>query len=196
MKIWKGLAAIGALLLLPGLASAATWSIDSDHANIQFKVRHLMVSNVTGKFTKVQGTVVADDGEYRTAKVDIRIDAASIDTGVKKRDDDLRSPNFLEVEKYPTIDFRSTKVEVVREGALKITGDLTIHGVTRSVTLDVEGPSPELKDPWGKLRRGISASTKINRKDFGLKWNQLLETGGAVVGDEVAIVIDAEFVKE
>ncbi|MFA5800841.1 MAG: YceI family protein [Candidatus Peribacteraceae bacterium] len=196
MKIITRIAAIGSLLLLPCWASAATWAIDPDHSNIQFKVRHLMVSNVSGKFGKFQGTVVSDEKDLRKSMVDMSIDAASVNTGVAKRDDDLRSPNFLDVAKYPTITFRSNNVETAGEGMLKVTGDLTIHGVTRSVVLDVEGPTPELKDPWGKVRRGVSATTKINRKDFGLTWNQALEAGGVVVGDAVTIAIDAEFVRE
>jgi len=196
MKRSTRMAAIGSLLLLPCVASAATWKIDSDHTTIQFKVRHLMVSNVSGKFDKFQGTILSDDKDLGKSTVDISIDAASVNTGVVKRDEDLRSPNFLDVAKYPTIAFRSKKVEAAGEGKLKMTGDLTIHGVTRPVVLDVEGPSPELKDPWGMIRRGVAATAKINRKDFGLVWNQALEAGGVMVGDEITITLDAEFVKE
>ncbi len=196
MKIITRIGAFGSLLLLACGASAATWAIDPDHSSIQFKVRHLMVSNVSGKFGKFQGKVISDEKDLRKSMVEVSIDAASVNTGVVKRDEDLRSPNFLDVEKYPTIAFRSKNVETAGEGMLKVTGDLTIHGVTRSVVLDVEGPSPELKDPWGKFRRGVSATTKINRKDFGLTWNQALEAGGVVVGDAITITIDAEFVRE
>jgi polyisoprenoid-binding protein YceI len=184
-----------ALLLLPVLAFGSTWNIDPDHSSTGFKVRHLMVSNVKGTFGKVQGVVNVDAQDITRSSVSVAIDTASIDTGVAKRDTHLRSPEFLDVAKFPTMTFVSTKVAKNGVNKLKITGNLTLHGVTRPVVLDVEGPSQESKDPRGNIRRGASASTKIDRKDFGLTWNKALETGGVVVGDEVAIEIEVEMIK-
>jgi polyisoprenoid-binding protein YceI len=184
-----------ALLMLPSLAFATTWNIDPDHSSIGFKVRHLMVSNVKGVFGKVQGVVSIDDREITRSKVHVTIETASIDTGVAKRDAHLRSAEFLDVARFPTMTFVSTKVARSGADGLKVTGNLTLHGVTRPVVLDVEGPPQESKDPWGNLRRGASASAKINRKDFGLTWNKALETGGVMVGDEVTIGIEVEMVK-
>lgn len=183
------------LLMAPSIGSASTWNIDPDHSSIGFKVRHLMVSNVRGVFGKVQGVVHADDKDITRSKVTATIDATSIDTGVAKRDAHLKSPDFLDVVKYPTMTFVSTKI--VRDGAdkLKITGDLTLHGVTRPIVLNVEGPTGEVRDPQGKIRRGASATTKINRKDFGLTWNKAMETGGVVVGDDVDVTIEVELIK-
>lgn len=186
--------AVVALLALPSLVFASTWNIDPDHSSTGFKVRHLMVSNVKGVFGKVQGVVNVDDQDLTKSNVSVTIDTASIDTGVAKRDTHLRSPDFLDVAKYPTMTFVSTKVAKGGKG-LKVTGNLTLHGVTRPVVLDVEGPSQESKDPKGNIRRGASASTKIDRKDFGLTWNKALETGGVVVSDEVAIEIEVEMIK-
>jgi polyisoprenoid-binding protein YceI len=184
------------LLTVPALAGASTWNIDADHSNIQFKVRHLMVSNVKGVFGKVQGTVDIDDKNITKSKVAVTIDTESINTGVVKRDEHLKSADFFDVAKFPTMTFVSTKVAKNGKDKLKVTGDLTLHGVTRSVQLDVEGPSADSKDPWGKTRRGASASTKINRKDFGLVWNKALETGGVVVGDEITINLEVEMIKD
>ena len=185
-------------LLVPALASAAvsTWAIDADHSSVQFKVKHLMVSNVKGEFKKFSGMVTIDDADITKSKVDVTIDAASIDTANAKRDEHLRSPDFFDVAKYPTLKFVSTKVAKAGEGRLKVTGNLTIHGVTKEVVLDVEGPSPAVKDPWGNTKSGASATTKINRKDFGLTWNKALETGGMVVGEEVLITLEVELLKK
>jgi polyisoprenoid-binding protein YceI len=196
MKKVISMIATVALFLLPALASAATWQIDPDHTNIQFKVRHLMVSNVKGVFHKFSGKVELDDNDITRSKVTIAIDTVSLDTGVAKRDEDLRSDHFFDVAKYPTMTFASRKVEKIGADNLKVTGDLTIHGITREVMLDVEGPSAAIKDPWGGMRRGASAATKINRKDFGLTWNKALETGGVLVGDDVAISLEVELVKK
>ena len=184
--------------LLPALASAAisTWVIDADHSSIQFKVKHLMVSNVKGEFKKFSGALTIDDADITRSKVDVTIDATSIDTGNAKRDEHLRSPDFLDVAKNPTLKFVSTKVAKSGDGTLKVTGTLMIHGVSREVVLDVEGPTSAIKDPWGNTKRGASATTKINRKDFGLTWNKALETGGVVVGDEVAITLEVELLKK
>jgi polyisoprenoid-binding protein YceI len=184
-----------ALLMLPSLAFASTWNIDPDHSNTGFKVRHLMVSNVKGVFSKVQGVVHVDEKDITKSNVNVTIETASIDTGVVKRDNHLRSADFLDVAKYPTMTFVSTKVAQNGAHGLKVSGDLTLHGVTRPVVLDVEELSQESKDPMGNLRRGASASTKINRKDFGLTWNKALDAGGVAVGEDVAISIEVEMVK-
>ena len=183
------------LCMLPTLAFASTWNIDPDHSSIGFKVRHLMVSNVKGVFGKVSGVVHIDDKDIARSTVSATIDTASIDTGVAKRDAHLKSADFLDVATYPTMTFVSRKLERSGADKLKLTGDLTLHGVTRPVVLDVEGVSAEVKDPMGNLRRGASATTKINRKDFGLGWNKVLESGGVAVGEEVAINIEVELIK-
>jgi polyisoprenoid-binding protein YceI len=158
-------------------------------------VRHLAISNVTGSFTKVTGSVVLNDKDVAQSQVSASIDVNSVDTRVEARDKDLRSPHFFDVEKYPTIEFKSKRI-ISGGRKLQVIGDLTIHGTTREVTLDVDGPTPELTDPWGNSRRGFSATTTINRKDFNLIYNTALKTGEAVVGDTVKIQIDAEMVKK
>jgi polyisoprenoid-binding protein YceI len=187
---------IAVALTLPAFARAATWSLDPAHTSVQFSVRHLMVSTVRGAFGKVSGTVAVDEKDLTRSKIQATIDAASIDTRVEKRDTHLKSPDFLDVAKYPTITFVSKKIEQASPGHFKVTGDLTLHGVTREVSLDVEGPTPEIKDSRGNIRAGAEATTTINRKDFGLTWNQVLEAGGVAVGDEVKITIDVEATKE
>lgn len=182
-------------LALPVLASATTWNIDPDHSNVGFRVKHLMVSNVKGNFNKYSGVVDIDDKDVTRSKIDVTIDTNSINTNVQKRDDHLRSADFFDVTKYPNMTFVSKKVAKAGKGALKVTGDLTIRGITKEVILNVEPLSKESKDPWGNIRRGTSASTTINRKDFGLTWNKALETGGVVVGDEVTISIEVEMIK-
>lgn len=183
-------------LIIPHPSSAATWQIDPDHTSIQFKVRHLMVSNVRGVFHKFNGTLESDDKDITRSRLSVTIDTASVDTGVAKRDEDLRSDHFFDVAKYPTMTFVTKKIARSGSDNLKVTGDLTIHGTTREVVLDVEGPSQTFKDPWGKLRRGAAATTRINRKDFGLTWNKVLETGGVMVGDDVDISIEVELVRK
>jgi len=187
--------AIALLASLSALAQTSTWNIDPAHSTAQFTVRHLAISNVTGNFTKVTGSVVLNEKDIMQSQVSASIDVSSVDTRVEARNKDLKSPNFFDVEKYPTIEFKSKRI-VSGGGKLQVIGDLTIHGTTRDVTLDVDGPTPELADPWGNLRRGISATTTINRKDFNLMYNNLLKTGEAVVGDNVKIQIDAEMVKK
>jgi len=189
------LSTIALVASLSALAQTSTWNIDPAHSTAQFTVRHLGISNVTGSFTKVTGTVVLNDRDITQSEVSATIDVNSVDTRVEARDKDLKSPHFFEIEKYPTIEFKSKKI-VSSGGRLQVIGDLTIHGTTRDVTLDVDGPTPELADPWGNLRRGISATTTINRKDFNLLYNNLVKTGEAVVGDTVKIQIDAEMVKK
>ena len=187
--------AIALLTSLSGLAQTSTWNIDSAHSTAQFTVRHLGISNVTGSFSKVTGSVVLNEKDIAQSQVSASVDLSSVDTRVEARDKDLKSPNFFDVAKYPTIEFKSKRI-VSSGGKLQVTGDLTIHGTTREVTLDVDGPTPELADPWGNSRRGISATTTINRKDFNLVYNKLLNSGEAVVGDSVKIQIDAEMVKK
>jgi polyisoprenoid-binding protein YceI len=183
------------LASLSALAQTSNWNIDPAHSTAQFTVRHLGISNVTGNFTKVTGMVVLNDKDITQSQVSASIDVNSINTRVEARDKDLKSPNFFEVEKYPTIEFKSKRI-VNSGGKLQVIGDLTIHGTTREVTLDVDGPTPEMTDPWGNSRRGISATTAINRRDFNLVYNNLLKTGEAVVGDIVKIQIDAEMVRK
>ena len=188
--------AFAAALSLPAGAATSTWQIDPNHSAAQFAVRHLAISTVRGAFTKVSGTVQFDDKDISKSSVEVTIDAASVDTRVPDRDKDLRSDRFFEVEKYPTLTFKSTKVEQVEAGKLKVTGDLTIHGVTKQVVLDVEGPTAPVKDPWGNQRAAANATTKINRQDFGVKWNAKMDNGGWVVGDDVAITVDVELVQK
>jgi len=180
----------------PALSQAAPWQIDPDHSSFQFKVRHLMVSNVKGDFTKVKGAVTMDDKDVSNLNVELVIDAASVNTGHAKRDEHLRAADFFDVAKYPTITFVSKKVTKAGPDRLQVIGDLTLHGVTKEITVDVEGPTSEIKDPWGNFRRGATATTKINRKDFGLTWNRVLETGGVVVGEDVDIFIEIELIKK
>jgi polyisoprenoid-binding protein YceI len=182
-------------LALPLVAAAATWNIDPDHSNVGFKVKHLMVSNVKGNFDKHTGIVEINDKDITKSKVDVTIDTASINTNVQKRDEHLRSADFFDVAKYPTMTFVSKKVAKAGKNRLKVTGDLTLHGVTRQVVLDVDPLSKESKDPWGNIRRGTTASTRIDRKDFGLTWNKGLETGGVLVGDEILITLEIEMIK-
>ena len=170
--------------------------MDPAHTGVHFKVRHLMVSNVRGEFEKVSGKIVYDEQDISRSSAEITIDAASINTRVAKRDDHLRSADFLDVANHPHLVFRSTKVEKAGAGKLRMTGDLTIRGVTREVVLEIEGPTAEIQDPQGNMRVGGSASTKINRSDFGLTWNKVIETGGVVVGKEVEVIIDIEIVRE
>ena len=183
-------------LTLPVVASASTWNIDPDHSNVGFKVRHLMVSNVKGSFDKYTGIVEIDDKDITKSKVEVTIDTSSVNTNVHKRDVHLRSADFFDVAKFPTMSFVSKKVAKTGTDTLKITGDLTLHGVTRQVVLDVEGLSKESKDPWGNIRRGATATTKINRKDFGLAWNAALETGGVAVGEDVNMILEIEMIKK
>lgn len=183
-------------LSLPLVASAGSWTIDPEHTNVGFKVRHMMVSNVKGNFEKFGGNVELNDQDITTSKVEVTIETASINTNVQKRDEHLRSADFLDVAKFPQMTFVSKKVAKAGKGKLKVTGDLTLRGVTRPVVLDVEGPSAESKDPWGNIRRGATATAKISRKEFGLVWNAVLETGGVAVGDDVNIILEIEMIKK
>ena len=183
---------IAAAVALSAPALAATWQIDPAHSNVSFSVRHMMVSNVRGEFTKVSGTVEGDEKTPAQAVITATIDATSINTRETKRDDHLKSPDFLDVAKYPTITFNSKKIEPSGSGQFKVTGDLTLHGVTKEVVLDVSDVTAPIKDPMGKTRAGAQASTKIDRKDFGINWSKVIDGGGLMVGDEVAISIDVE----
>lgn len=183
-------------LALPAFAFASTWAIDPDHSNVGFKVRHLMISNVKGSFDKHTGTVEINDKDITESRVEISIDTNSINTNVPKRDEHLRSADFFDVDKYPAMTFVSKKVARAGQDKLEVTGDLTLHGITRQVVLDVEGPTQESKDPWGVIRKGATATTKINRSDFGLVWNAALETGGVAVGDEITITLEIEMMKK
>src|SRR5580698_7311044 len=187
--------AISLLGSLSAVAQTSTWKIDPNHSTAQFTVRHLAISNVTGSFTKVSGSVVLDEKDITQSQVSASIDVNSVDTRVEARDKDLKSDHFFDVEKYPTIEFKSKKI-VSSGGKLQVIGDLTIHGTTHEVPLDVDGPTPEITDPWGNARRGISATTTINRKDFNLMYNNVLKSGEAAIGDTVKIQIDAEIVKK
>jgi polyisoprenoid-binding protein YceI len=183
------------LLLAPVAAAASTWNVDPDHSNIQFKVSHLGLVDVKGSFKKYQGSVNLDDKNIAKSSVNLTIEAASIDTGVEKRDEHLRTADFFDVAKFPTITFVSTKVTAAGKGKLKVAGDLTIYGKTKEVVLDVTGPSKELKDPWGHIRRGVSATTTINREDFGLTWNKVLDNGILTIGNKVTISLEIELLK-
>ena len=171
------------------IAQVETWKIDPAHSAAQFSVRHLGISTVRGAFTKVSGSANYDTKDPSKTTLEATIDASSVDTRVEMRDKDLRSPNFFDVEKYPTITFKSKRVETAGAGKLKIIGDLTIHGTTKEVVLDVDGPSAPVKDPWGNSRMGASATTKISRKDFGVS------ADAGMVGDEIPITLDVELTK-
>jgi polyisoprenoid-binding protein YceI len=187
--------AIALLATISAVAQTSTWTIDPAHSTAQFTARHFGISNVTGDFTKVSGTVVLNDKDITQSQISASIDAGSIDTRVEARNNDLKSAHFFDVEKYPTIDFKSKRI--VKTGdKLQLIGDLTMHGTKHEVTLDVDGPTPEIADMHGNARRGFSAATTINRKDFGLSYNSLLKTGEAVVGDMVKIQIDVELTKQ
>lgn len=179
------------LLAAPAVVEAETWQLDPPHSAAQFSVRHLSISTVRGAFTKLSGTVQYDPADVTQSSIDVTIETASVDTRVEMRDNDLRSAKLLDVQKYPTITFKSKRVQSAGPGKLRIAGDLTMHGVTKETVLDVEGPSAPMKDPWGNMRMGASASTKINRRDFGIT-----EYPAAVIGDDVSITIDVEMVKK
>jgi polyisoprenoid-binding protein YceI len=183
------------LAVLPTLALADSYKLDASHSVTSFAVKHLVISTVRGEFTKLDGSAVIDDADLSKSKVEATIDIASVSTREPKRDAHLKSPEFFDAAKFPKMTFKSTKVEKAGDGALKVTGDLTIRGVTKPVVFDVAGPTKEVTDPWGNVRRGLSASTRISRKDFGVSWSAVVEAG-PVVGDEVAIQIDAELIKD
>jgi polyisoprenoid-binding protein YceI len=186
------LTALTTATLLAGTAMADEWTIDPSHSSAQFSIKHMMVSSVRGNFQKLSGNVNLDEKDLTKSSVDVTLDATSIDTREPKRDAHLKSPDFFDVAKYPTLTFKSTKIEKAGKGKFKVTGDLTMHGQTHPVTLAVEGPTAQMKTPWGGLTRGVAATGKLNRKDWGLNWNKAVELGGVLVGDEVLLQIDAE----
>lgn len=176
-------------------AAATVWTVDAAHSHVAFSVRHLMISTVRGRFAEVSGRIAIDDGEPAKSEVEVTINAASIDTREAQRDAHLRSADFFDAEQFPTLTFRSTRVSGATDGDFTVAGDLTIRGTTREVVLDVTSEGRG-KDPWGGERAGFSATTKIKRSEFGLVWNQLLETGGVAVGDEIKIAIEVELIKQ
>jgi polyisoprenoid-binding protein YceI len=184
---------LGAFALLASATAAASeYAIDPSHSSAGFSVKHMMVSTVRGQFSNVNGTIHYDPANVAATTVEATIDATTVDTREPKRDAHLKSPDFFDVEKFKTLTFKSTSASRNADGTLAITGDLTIHGVTRSVVLTVDGPSAPVKDPYGNLKVGATATTKISRHDFGLNWNKALEAGGVLVGDDVSITLDIE----
>ena len=175
--------------------TTTTWNIDPAHTTAEFKVRHMMITNVKGQFSGITGVLTLNEQDVTKSRVETSIEAASINTREVDRDTHLKSTDFLDVEKFPTLTFVSTRITPRGENELQVEGDLTIHGITKTVVFTVDGPTPPGKDPWGNMRIGWSATTKISRKDFGLNWNAALETGGILVGDEVTITLDVEAVK-
>ena len=188
------LAGLATALALPASAGTTTYQIDPRHSSAGFGVTHLMISTVRGEFHGVTGTVVVDDTDISKSSVNVTIDATTVDTREPDRDKHLKSEAFFDVAKYPTITFQSTKVERNNDGSLKVTGDLTIRGVTKAAVLTTTLPKAPIKDPWGLQRTAVSASTKINRQEFGVAWNQKLDSGGVVVGDDVNITLDVEMI--
>jgi len=188
------IAGLAAALALPASAGTTTYQIDPRHSSAGFGVTHLMISTVRGEFHGVTGTVVVDDSDISKSTVNVTIDATTVDTREPDRDKHLKSEAFFDVAKYPTITFQSTKVERNNDGSLKVTGDLTIRGVTKSAVLTANLPKAPIKDPWGLQRTATSASARINRQDFGVAWNQKLDSGGVVVGDDVNITLDVEMI--
>jgi len=175
--------------------ATTTWNLDPAHSVAEFKVKHMMISNVKGQFAKVTGALTLDESDLTNSRIEALIEADSITTRDNQRDTHVKRADFFHVEKIPTLSFKSTRVRVVGDGELAVEGELTIRDVTRKVLFSVEGPTAPARDPWGNTRVAVSATTKINRKDFGLTWNAALETGGILVGDEVTITLDVQFVK-
>ncbi|OLC92403.1 MAG: protein yceI precursor [Acidobacteria bacterium 13_1_40CM_4_58_4] len=177
------LAGLATVLSMPAGATTSNWQIDPQHSSAQFAVRHMAISTVRGAFSKVSGTLMLDDKDISKSRVEVSIDVSTVDTREPDRDKDLRSERFFDVAHYPTMTFKSKKVEQIAPGKLKATGDLTIRGTTKEVVLDVDGPTAPVKDPWGNQRLAATATAKINRQDFGVKWNATLDNGGVVVGE-------------
>ena len=184
------------VLALPAVVAAETWNIDPAHTVAGFTARHMMISNVTGVFEATKGTIEYTIGDPNSIKADVTIETKSVNTRIARRDDDLRSDNFFNAEKFPTITFKSKRVQNAKPGSLELVGDLTIRDVTKEVILKVEGPTPPVRDPQGNRRVGAAAATTINRKDFNINYNRLIEAGGVVVGDEVKINIEIEAVEK
>jgi polyisoprenoid-binding protein YceI len=180
---------------MPTTTPTTTWTLDPAHSAAEFKVKHMMISNVKGKFSALSGVLILDETDPTRSSVEASIPFDSLATGDAGRDAHLKSADFFDAEKFPIMTFQSTGVQAHAPGEHSVAGNLTLHGVTLPVTLSVEGPNEPVKDPWGNLRVGISATTKINRKDFGLTWNAALETGGVLVGEDVTISLDVQFTK-
>jgi polyisoprenoid-binding protein YceI len=182
-------------LSTPQTETRTTWTFDPAHTSVEFRARHMMISNVRGKFTNVTGTILEDESDPRNTYVEVDIDAASIDTRNEQRDQHLRSADFLDVEHYPIITYKTTNLDFEDEENVKVTGELTLHGVTRPITLEatINGRGP---NPWGQYVAGISLKGKLNRKDWGLNWNVALETGGVLVGETINIDIEIEAIKQ
>lgn len=193
----RGYLLIASILVLTSAqaAPAESWKIDPAHSAAEFSIKHMMISTVRGQFSKVSGTIDYDPKNPKDAKVEAVIDVASVDTREPKRDDHLRSADFFDTQKFPTMTFKSTRVIEATSGKLKLAGDLTLHGVTKEVTLDVDGPSAPITDPRGNTKIGASATATINRKDFGVSWNKAMDNGGMMLGEDVPITIDVELVK-
>ncbi|WP_321394237.1 YceI family protein [uncultured Desulfuromusa sp.] len=187
---------VGMFFSSSSFAATTHWNIDPDHSVAGFKIKHMMISDVSGSFNDVQGTVIINEDDLTLSKVSVTITAASIDTGIQKRDNHLKSADFFDVTNYPALIFTSKQVKDVSGDGFTLVGDLTIHGVTKEVELSVTELTAEIKDPWGNIRKAAKATTKINRKDFGLTWNAALEAGGVLVGDEVRIELDVQFIKQ
>ncbi|MGO9338385.1 MAG: YceI family protein [Terracidiphilus sp.] len=175
--------------------TVTTWKLDPAHSHAEFKVKHMMISHVKGNFSGLTGTLLLDETDYTHSKAEVAIPVATINTSDPQRDGHLKSPDFFDAEKFPEITFKSTNIDSKGGTAYAVTGDLTMHGVTKPVTLAVEDVSEPSKDPWGNHRIGLSATTKINRKDFGLTWNSALESGGVLVGEDVSISLEVQFIK-
>ena len=173
----------------------STWNIDPAHTVVEFKVKHMMISNVRGQFAKAAGVLTLHAGRPEGSRIVACVDAASLDTHDSQRDVHLKSVDFFDADNFPTLSFESKSIRVVRPGELTVEGDLTIRGVSRRAAFDVEGPTPPMKDPWGNTRIAVSATTTISRKEFGLTWNSVLESGGILVGDEITISLDVQFVR-
>jgi len=195
MNTLQRLITIGLLLLTPVLVQGATWDLDVDHTNLQFKVKHLMISNVKGKFNSFSGNLTTQGDDLSTGKLAVTIQVDSVDTDNQKRDDHLRSTDFFDATNHPTMTFVSKTIAAKGDKVESISGDLTIRGVTREVTLEIEDQSPTIVGPWGKTRRGATATTTIDRRDYGLLWNKTLDTGGLVVGNDVKITLEVELIK-
>jgi polyisoprenoid-binding protein YceI len=189
------LAAAAAVALSLPLATAAVWEFDGAHTSAGFSVKHLMITTVRGTFKGVKGAVEWDGKDAATIKIDASIDMTTVDTAEPKRDEHLKSPDFFDAAKFPTMTFKSKSAASAGAGKVKVVGDLTLRGVTKEVTLDVDGPTAEIEDPWGNSKVGATATTKINRQDFGVSWNKALDAGGVVVGDEVSVIIDLQLKK-
>ncbi|MEB3236431.1 MAG: YceI family protein [Candidatus Sericytochromatia bacterium] len=190
------LLAFATFAALPATAAPVTYAIDDMHSAAHFKVKHLMVSNVRGSFPAIKGSVVYDAAHPEKSTVEATIDVSSVDTGNAKRDGHLKSPDFFDVEKFPTMTFQSTRVVKATKDGLSVLGNLTLHGVTKPVTLQVALPAKAAKDPWGNMRTGTEATTHIDRRDYGLTWNKNIETGGVLVGEDIAITLEVELIQQ